>query len=124
DRVFTGPDRRFYRWHLGLRLYLESDSKKPIAQYHRYKIGGIESKRTQPGCLEIHLLRLAQANYKPPEGESIDIINYTDPELECAVDAPKISPELLDMFIVTFIYVEKLRRERERAARRDIRWNY
>jgi hypothetical protein len=35
-----------------------------------------------------------------------------------------ISPELLDTIIITFIYVEKLRREREQAGKKDLRWNY
>ncbi|KAH7921060.1 hypothetical protein BV22DRAFT_1039093 [Leucogyrophana mollusca] len=124
--VFTGPDGRSYRWHLGLlvcKLYLESDPKMPIAQYHRYKVGGIGSKRTQPGYLEILLPKLAQAAYKPPDGNIVDITDYTDHELEGALDGGNINPELLDVFIVTFIYVEKIR-EREHAARQDLHWNY
>jgi hypothetical protein len=35
-----------------------------------------------------------------------------------------ISPELLDTIIITFIYVEKLRRGREQAWKKDLRWNY
>ena len=50
--------------------------------------------------------------------------NYTDHELEHPLDSDVISPELLDTIIVTFIYVEKLRREREQAWKKDIRWNY
>lgn len=49
---------------------------------------------------------------------------YTGHELEHPLDSDVINPELLDTIIVTFIYVEKLRREREQAARKDIRWNY
>ncbi|KAG2133769.1 hypothetical protein DEU56DRAFT_738825 [Suillus clintonianus] len=122
SRTFTGPDDRVYRWHLGMRvckLYRESDPDKPVAQYHRYSLGLLSGKRPRCGFLDINLPKPNQGH----SDEHTDTDNYTDHELESTLE-DIISPELLDTIIVTFIYVEKLRREREKAWKKDIRWNY
>ncbi|OAX39492.1 hypothetical protein K503DRAFT_856012 [Rhizopogon vinicolor AM-OR11-026] len=120
-RIFTGPDGRTYRWHLGMRvckLYLESEPKNPVARYHRYSLGLVPGGRSRPGFLDINL---PKSNHSR---EDIDMHNYTDHELEHPLGNDMISPELLDTIIVTFIYVEKLRRAREQAWKKDLRWNY
>jgi hypothetical protein len=59
-----------------------------------------------------------------PLDNNIDLSDYVDHELEDSLQR-EISPELLDTILVTFIYVEKLRREREQAAKKNIlQWNY
>jgi len=125
-RYFTGPDDRKYKWHLGLtvcRLYLESDPQTPIARYHRYKSGILPGDRPRCGFLEIFLLRPTQMTSEPLDN-NIDLSDYVDHELEDSLQR-EISPELLDTILVTFIYVEKLRREREQAAKKNIlQWNY
>jgi hypothetical protein len=123
SRIFTGPDDRVYRWHLGMRvckLYLESEPTKPVAQYHRYRLGLLPGERPRCGFLDINLPKSNQGYYN----ENTDINNYTDHELEDILDKDVINPELLDTIIVTFIYVEKIRRDREQAGKKDIRWNY
>ncbi|KAG1741987.1 hypothetical protein EDB19DRAFT_1634176 [Suillus lakei] len=123
SRIFTGPDYRIYRWHLGMRvckLYLESEPNDPVAQYHRYSTGLLPGKRPRCGFLDINLSKSNQGYCD----ENTDTNNYTDHELEHNLDRDMISPELLDTIIVTFIYVEKLRREREQAGKKDMRWNY
>ncbi|KAG1741983.1 hypothetical protein EDB19DRAFT_1927704 [Suillus lakei] len=117
------PDDRIYRWHLGMRvckLYLESEPKKPVAQYHRYSTGLLPGKRPRCGFLDINLPMSKVQGYC----DENDTNNYTDYELEHILDRYMISPELLDTIIVTFIYVEKLRREREQGTKKDMRWNY
>jgi hypothetical protein len=81
-------------------------------------LGLVPGKSPRPGFLDIHL---PKSNHRC---EITDVDNYTDHELEHPLDSDVISPELLDTIIVTFIYVEKLRREREQAWKKDPRWNY
>ncbi|KAH7908292.1 hypothetical protein BJ138DRAFT_374003 [Hygrophoropsis aurantiaca] len=105
-RIFVGPDGHSYRWYLGFRvcsLYHQWDmaSQYPIAQYHRYKTGLIRGREAQHGYLDFpqpnHFDELKQGQGDhDAEGES------TGP----------ISPALLDMIIVTFIYCEELRKDR------------
>ncbi|KIJ69134.1 hypothetical protein HYDPIDRAFT_123264 [Hydnomerulius pinastri MD-312] len=125
-RYFTGPDDQKYRWHLGLtvcKLYLENDSKNPVAQYHRYKSGLLPGDKPRCGFLEINLPSATKVPSKISDN-TVDLDNYTDHELEASLDRD-ISPELLDTILVTFMYVEKLRREREQAAKKNIvSWNY
>ncbi|KAG1727926.1 uncharacterized protein EDB91DRAFT_883766 [Suillus paluster] len=124
SRTFSGPDVRAYRWHLGMRvckLYLESELNNPVAQYRRYRLGLLSGKRPRCGFLDINLPKPNQIHNSD---ENTDTDNYTDHELEHTLCKDMISPELLDTIIVTFIYVEKLRREREQAGKKDLRWNY
>ncbi|KAG0701525.1 FMN-dependent dehydrogenase-domain-containing protein [Suillus ampliporus] len=102
-------------------LYLESEPNNPVAQYHRYRFGILSGKRPRCGFLDINL---PMPNQVHNSDENTDTENCTDHELENTSDRDMISPELLDTIIVTFIYVEKLRRERERAGKKDLRWNY
>ncbi|EGN95605.1 hypothetical protein SERLA73DRAFT_186712 [Serpula lacrymans var. lacrymans S7.3] len=117
-RIFTGPDGRSYRWDLGQRacsLRLDSDdsSKAPIARYHRRKIALLPGSKPQQGYLEINpgppVKPPAKQNLDPRE---IDIDRYTDYELESSLDV-QLDANMLDIILVTFIYVEKLRREKE-----------
>ncbi|KAH7907460.1 hypothetical protein BJ138DRAFT_1014466 [Hygrophoropsis aurantiaca] len=106
-RIFTGPDGRSYRWRLGFRvctLYLASDngSKNPIARYHRFKTGLVRGKEPQHGYLEFMRQQIP-----------------TDLSHVGGIDT-----RVLDMIVVTFIYCEKLRRDRERAGKKDLRWNF
>ncbi|KAF9246381.1 hypothetical protein BU15DRAFT_40419 [Melanogaster broomeanus] len=123
-RHFTGPDDRKYKWHLGVticELYLEGGPRTPIARYHRYKSGLLGRPRC--GYLEIAFPRPTEPANKPSD-DTVDLANYTDYELEASLHR-ELSPKLLDTILVTFIYVEKLRREREQAAKRNIlQWNY
>ncbi|KAH7921061.1 hypothetical protein BV22DRAFT_1020106 [Leucogyrophana mollusca] len=128
-RIFTGPDGKSYRWGLGFRvctLYLASDAgnKNPIARYHRFKAGLVRGKEPQHGYLEFKrtwhtTLQAAQKK----DTDNVDIDNYTDYELERTLEE-KMDPQVLDMILVTFIYCEKLRRDRERAGKKDLRWNF
>lgn len=104
-RVFTGCDGRTYEWELAFhicKLYLiDGVQKTCIARYHRYKSVLVHGKDSRSGYLE-----------------------FDDEELTKAFGQPHISSDLLDMLLVTFLYVEKRRRDKERAAKRDIRWNF
>ncbi|KAF9009728.1 hypothetical protein BDQ17DRAFT_1235777 [Cyathus striatus] len=74
--VFTGPDGKEYYWKLGTTaevLFLNDDSKTPVAHFHHKHYGIFRKKR--PASLEIF-----------PAGE-----------------------HMMDLILVTFIYIEKLR---------------
>ncbi|KAF9009733.1 hypothetical protein BDQ17DRAFT_1406716 [Cyathus striatus] len=81
-RVFTGPDDKEYYWKLGntAELFLNDDSKTPVAHFHHKHYGIFRKKR--PASLEIF-----------PAGE-----------------------HMMDLILVTFIYIEKLRVDLEIAV--------
>jgi hypothetical protein len=68
------------------QLYLESEPKKPVAQYHRYSLGLMPGKRPQPGFLDINLPMSNSSD------ENTDLDNYTDYELEHTLDSDAIIP--------------------------------
>ncbi|KAJ3886205.1 hypothetical protein GG344DRAFT_81940 [Lentinula edodes] len=81
-RVFTGPDRKEYKWVLGFytpELILNDGSNTPVARFHRRKF---ILWNTPPGYLEI---------------------------LPSGVD-------MIDTILITFIYIEKLRKDKERSV--------
>ncbi|EIW76270.1 hypothetical protein CONPUDRAFT_139683 [Coniophora puteana RWD-64-598 SS2] len=106
-REFTAYDGRRYCWILGAyvcKLYYVNEGKKSknlIARYHRYKSALFHGKEAQYGYLDFDEREYAKIS----RGE-------------------EIGGTLLEQFLVTFIYVEKLRRDREKAAHRDFRWNF
>jgi len=106
-REFTAYDGRRYCWILGAyvcKLFYINEGKKSrnlIARYHRYKSALFHGKEAQYGYLDFDEREYAKIS----RGE-------------------EIGGTLLEQFLVTFIYVEKLRRDREKAAHRDFRWNF
>ncbi|KIJ68925.1 hypothetical protein HYDPIDRAFT_79971 [Hydnomerulius pinastri MD-312] len=133
ERVFTAPDGGTYRWDLGMlvcTLYREDgrSSKIPIARYHRRKIFTLPFINTSDkGYLEISMPRFRA----PREDKSFfsdsfsefgsSTSNSSNFEVQIEAQDAEVDAGMLDLLIFTYVYVEKLRKDREQAIdKRDL----
>ncbi|KAL0567933.1 hypothetical protein V5O48_014061 [Marasmius crinis-equi] len=64
-RAFTDEDGREYKWLLGARsseLYLNDESKTPVAKFHPKNIGSFFGGEKRPASLEIFPIGESQAD--------------------------------------------------------------
>ncbi|KAL4068037.1 hypothetical protein J3A83DRAFT_4547452 [Scleroderma citrinum] len=145
ERVFKGPDGNTYHWELGYfecTLYREDgpSNRIPIAKYHRRRNFWLPFVKSQDkGYLEIN------ATLQPTTGTDKKFANsFSAFELDTADDvtvksmatassATAVDPlvrgppleldgDVLDLFVFTYIYVEKLRKDREQAMHPKDPW--
>ncbi|KAH8822350.1 hypothetical protein DL96DRAFT_1503540 [Flagelloscypha sp. PMI_526] len=109
DRVVTLPDGRRARWSLGCSvciLSLEDEASTPLAAFHRHRSGFFNKNNRRPASLEIFA-----AAFNPTS---------TNTEWKDGV-LTSTQGRMLDFIFVTWLYVEKIRKEREEQAKRAAR---
>ncbi|KAH7908145.1 hypothetical protein BJ138DRAFT_1013384, partial [Hygrophoropsis aurantiaca] len=117
-RTFTAPDGIKYSWTLGIwvcKLYREG-SHRPVAIYHRWRPNFFGMQGHQ-GYLEINLNSHCFHDSRASSRSEFELNNPSDGQ-------SPVNAAMLDIIVMTFIYCEKLRRERERGSQQDMRWGF
>lgn len=140
ERDFKGPDGHSYRWELGLlecTLYRDDGTSNPIpiAKYHRRGNFWLPFINSQDGgYLDINatVRSAADVDAKSTDGFSVaesrtvcDTASMTSgKDVESLVASEPSEPDgnMLDLLVFTYIYVEKLRKDREHCMHPKDPW--
>ena len=102
-RIFTGPDGKEYRWKLA--------NTKPVVciTSSRYLL----STQAAP---QFQLYTNDDTNTHVAKFHQKDIISITPNAKRATLEIYPAGEHMVDLIVVSLVYVEKLRRDRERAA--------
>lgn len=130
-RTFKGPDGHSYRWELSClkcTLYRDDGNSDPfpIAKYHRRRNFWLPFIKSQDGgYLDINITSRGAAGADVKQTDSISVSESrtvcdtasttSGKDVESLVLGERSEPDgnILDLLVFTYIYVEKLRKDRE-----------